>query len=69
MADREIARFIQHYERLTRRILLEMPAYADLVVRLDRKRRPTEIEAKANRADAPVHIGISRGGALHGRAS
>ena len=69
MPDREIARFIQHYERLTRRILLEMPAYADLVVRLDHKRRPTEIEAKRNRADAPLHVGIARGGASRGRAS
>jgi D-glycerate 3-kinase len=62
MTDREIARFIQHYERLTRRILLEMPAYADLVVRLDPERRPTEIEAKHNHA-------IARGGASHGRVS
>jgi len=28
-------RFIQHYERLTRHILKEMPGYADLVLRLD----------------------------------
>lgn len=30
----QVARFIQHYERLTRHILATMPGYADLVVRL-----------------------------------
>jgi len=39
MSDAEVATFIQHYERLTRRILAEMPAYADLVIRLDHQRR------------------------------
>ena len=34
MAPAEVARFIQHYERLTRWILEEMPARADLTVRL-----------------------------------
>lgn len=34
MSDAEIARFIQHYERLTRHILIEMPPRADLVIRL-----------------------------------
>lgn len=33
-----IARFVQHYERLTRWILAEMPARADLVLRLDETR-------------------------------
>lgn len=33
-----IARFVQHYERLTRHILAEMPARADLTIRLDRDR-------------------------------
>ncbi len=39
MGDAEIARFIQHYERLTRWIDLEMPARADMVVQLDKARR------------------------------
>ncbi|WP_121118298.1 kinase [Croceibacterium ferulae] len=34
-----IARFVQHYERLTRHILHEMPARADLVLPLDGARR------------------------------
>ena len=50
MADREIGRFIQHYERLTRRILRDMPDYADLVVRLDAERRPIKIECQPNQS-------------------
>lgn len=40
MTDAEVELFIRHYERLTRHILSEMPARADLVVRLDAQRRP-----------------------------
>ena len=40
MADAEIARFVAHYERLTRWILAEMPARAGWVVALDEQRRP-----------------------------
>lgn len=43
MSDAQIAVFIQHYERLTRRILADMPDYADLVIALDRDRRPLGI--------------------------
>ncbi len=39
-----IARFIAHYERLTRHILTEMPPRADLVVRLGQDRAPLTIE-------------------------
>jgi D-glycerate 3-kinase len=42
-SDEAIIRFIQHYERLTRRILRDMPSYADLVVQLDWDRRPISI--------------------------
>jgi D-glycerate 3-kinase len=38
MNDAQIARFIQHYERITRAILREMPARADLTLHLDRGR-------------------------------
>jgi D-glycerate 3-kinase len=41
MSDKQLKRFIAHFERLTRHILREMPARADLVVRLDRDRRMT----------------------------
>ena len=40
MSDADVARFIAHYERLTRWILAEMPARADVVIRLDAVRRP-----------------------------
>jgi len=40
MADDEIARFVAHYERLTRWILAEMPGRADWVVTLDTERNP-----------------------------
>ena len=38
MSDGQIGVFIQHYERLTRHILSDMPAFADLTLRLDEKR-------------------------------
>lgn len=38
MSDAGILRFIQHYERLTRHILAEMPGRADMVIELDEKR-------------------------------
>lgn len=38
MSDAEVGRFIQHYERLTRHILAEMPDRADLLLRLNEDR-------------------------------
>jgi len=43
MDDAQVLRFISHYERLTRHILEEMPGRADLVLRLDDRRRPIPI--------------------------
>lgn len=51
MSDEEIGIFIQHYERLTRRINAEMPAYADLVIKLDAARRPVAIRFAADADD------------------
>lgn len=39
MSEAEVADFVQHYERLTRHIAVELPARADLVVALDKDRR------------------------------
>ncbi|MEN9718488.1 MAG: hypothetical protein RIQ99_1366 [Pseudomonadota bacterium] len=39
MTAAQVTRFIQHYERLTRHILTEMPGRADLTVQLDWQRR------------------------------
>ena len=44
MSAKGVARFIQLYERLTRHILSEMPARADLVVWLAQDRTPIAIE-------------------------
>jgi D-glycerate 3-kinase len=43
MSDEEVASFVLAYERLTRHILTEMPARADLVLKLDTDRRVTAI--------------------------
>ncbi|MFN4177697.1 kinase [Phenylobacterium sp.] len=43
MSEAELARFVAHYERLTRWILAEMPARADMVVELDPERRPLHV--------------------------
>lgn len=39
MSDAEVGTFVQYYERLTRHILAEMPARADLTLFLDEERR------------------------------
>jgi len=40
MSPTQIARFIAHYERVTRHLLEEAPSRADLVFRIDARRRP-----------------------------
>lgn len=45
MSPEQVARFICHYERLTRHILAEMPPRADLLVRLGAGREVLEIVA------------------------
>ena len=40
MSDADLRHFIAHYERLTKHIMAEMPARADVVVELDEKRAP-----------------------------
>jgi D-glycerate 3-kinase len=47
MSDAQLARFIMHYERLTRFILSEMPQRADLVVALDAERRVRDISRRS----------------------
>ncbi|MCW1381319.1 kinase [Novosphingobium sp. KCTC 2891] len=49
MNNAEIARFVMHYERLTRHILAEMPARADLVLRLDDQRKVLEVRQRGER--------------------
>ena len=44
MDDAQVARFIAHYERITRWVLSEMPARADAVLRLDAARQLIAVE-------------------------
>ncbi|WP_404361724.1 hypothetical protein [Marinobacter sp.] len=39
MSDRELLRFIMHYERITRRCLADLPARADVVLEVDKDHR------------------------------
>ena len=43
MDDAAVARFIAHYERITRQLLQEMPSRADILVTLDAARQPTSL--------------------------
>jgi len=45
MDEAAVARFVQHYERLTRHILREMPARADMVLRLSADRSCREVQS------------------------
>jgi D-glycerate 3-kinase len=40
MSEADLRRFIAHYERLTKHMLLEMPARADAIIDLDARRVP-----------------------------
>jgi D-glycerate 3-kinase len=44
MSDAEVARFVQHYERITRHILSETPSRADIVIDLGPAREVLRIE-------------------------
>jgi len=47
MDDEAVAAFILHYQRLTEHVLRIMPAYADLTITLDGKRRPLAMRREA----------------------
>lgn len=55
MDDDEVARFVEHFERLTRHILAEMPTRADLVLRLNRERECIGVATSA--VEAAMTIG------------
>lgn len=52
MSDDELRRFVMHYERLTRHILEEMPARADVLVTLDERRSIVSLSRKPAATDA-----------------
>lgn len=43
MSDAAVARFIMHYERITRHILAEMPGRADILLEIDAARTPVRL--------------------------
>ena len=43
MSDAELERFIAHYERITRRLLEEMPERADIVFDIDERHQPAAV--------------------------
>jgi D-glycerate 3-kinase len=46
MSEADIARFIMHYERITRSTLTEMPSRADIVMKLDENHLVSEVVAR-----------------------
>ena len=57
MSEAEMARFVAHYERLTRYMLDEMPGRADLVLWLNPDRGCARIQRSARKDDARVGSG------------
>jgi D-glycerate 3-kinase len=49
MDRKAIKRFVMFYERITRHILDEMPARAELVIELDAQRRPASVKVNRQR--------------------
>lgn len=47
MTDEQVARFIAHYERLTRWIMEELPGRADVTIQLDEARTPVSVSERA----------------------
>ncbi len=59
MDQDQIERFVEHYERITRHILREMPERADLVLYLDRTR--SVVRVQAGPAKTPVSTSTAGG--------
>jgi D-glycerate 3-kinase len=51
MSDEDVTRFVQYFERLTRHMLTEMPARADVVIELDDDRRIAAISKRSAREE------------------
>jgi D-glycerate 3-kinase len=48
MDDAALDRFLAHYERLTKWIMAEMPARADILIEIGRDQRPTRVSTKSD---------------------
>jgi len=67
MSDEELLRFVAHYERITRHLLDEMPARADIVFDIDDRHQPAAVRinrplraASAPRSSLPAHSAATR---------
>lgn len=56
MSQAGIARFVQHYERVSRQALRTLPGLADLVLPLDAARRPGALLTRAARTCTPPGV-------------
>ena len=50
-----LARFIQHYERITRHMLADMPARADMLIQLDAERQVVAVRERGATSPVPPH--------------
>lgn len=48
MTDEQVARFIAHYERMTRHMIVEMPALADVTIQLNDSRNVVGVSSPAS---------------------
>jgi len=48
MSDAAVIRFVAHYERITRHLLVDLPARADMVIELDQYRHATRVVVSAH---------------------
>ena len=55
MDEAALARFIQHYERITRHMLADMPARADMLIQLDAERQVVAVRERGATSPVPPH--------------
>ncbi|AWF79914.1 kinase [Microbulbifer sp. A4B17] len=50
MTDQQVMRFVQHYERVTRNLLKDMPSWADCVIELGEDHQVKDVKLRAERS-------------------
>lgn len=68
MNDAELKRFIQHYERITRYMLIELPAFSDAVLRIDENHEIISISGSIPLPDEYIPAEKTGGGKFHADA-
>ena len=61
MDEQQLARFIHHYERITRSCLTELPESADIVLQLNAGHGIDNVKIKTNSSALGSNIGTQRG--------